>query len=400
MLVGIVGKPNVGKSTLFSAMTMANAAIANYPFTTIEPNRGVAFVRSKCPHTDFNIQCTPRNSRCEGGIRLVPVEILDVAGLVPGAHEGKGMGNKFLDDLRQAQVLIHVVDASGGTNADGQIVEPGSHDPVFDIEFLENEIDFWIAGILQKNWERTAKKAEAEGIKIEEVILERLTGLGITLQMATAAIKSSGLEGKPSRWSDDDILRLGRNIRIVSKPIVILANKSEIAPEKCIERIREYSKREGASPVYFCSADIELALKKAAKAGIIDYHLGSIEIKIKDSSTLNQAQKAALSKMEAFLVKNNGTGVQSALEQAVYSFLNMIVVYPVEDETHLTDKEGRVLPDAHLLKRGSTAKDLAFKVHTDLGKHFIRAINARTRRIVGADYQLEDKDVIKIVADV
>jgi len=99
------------------------------------------------------------------------------------------------------------------------------------------------------------------------------------------------------------------------------------------------------------------------------------------------------------LDKFGSTGVQKCIEEAV-KMLDLIVVYPVEDETHLTDKEGRILPDAYLIPRGSIAKDLAYKVHTDLGDHFIRAVDARTHRIIGSDHKLKDGDVIKIVADI
>src|SRR3989338_7459591 len=109
MLVGVVGKANVGKSTFFKAATLADVEIANYPFATIKPNHGVGFVKIDCIDKEFNIQCNPREGYCVSGYRFVPVNMIDVAGLVPGAHEGKGMGNQFLDDLNQADVLIHVV---------------------------------------------------------------------------------------------------------------------------------------------------------------------------------------------------------------------------------------------------------------------------------------------------
>jgi len=99
------------------------------------------------------------------------------------------------------------------------------------------------------------------------------------------------------------------------------------------------------------------------------------------------------------LHKYGSTGVQECVEKMAFEMLNLIVVYPVEDETHLTDKEGRILPDAFLVPRGSTARDLAYIVHTDIGDHFIRAIDARTHRVIGADYELKDRDVIRIVSD-
>src|SRR3989338_977131 len=115
MLIGVVGKPSTGKSTFFKASTLADVEIANYPFTTIKPNRAVVFVKIECVDKEFGKQCSPRIGYCVNGKRFVAVELLDVAGLVPGAHEGKGLGNQFLNDLNQADALIHIVDISGST---------------------------------------------------------------------------------------------------------------------------------------------------------------------------------------------------------------------------------------------------------------------------------------------
>lgn len=395
MEIGVVGKPNVGKSTFFVSATLAPAEIAPYPFTTIKPNRGIAYLRVKCPHTDFNIQCTPRNSKCQNGIRYVPIELIDVAGLVPDAHKGRGLGNKFLDDLRMAEALIHVVDASGCTDSEGKICPIGSHDPINDVSFLQDEISHWIADIISKGWQRIAKQTELENKKIEEVLQARLTGLGISLQMVIQAVRQSPIPTKPSQWTDDDVLQLAKNIQKISKPMIIAANKHDIAPEENIKKLKST-----VDMVVPTSAEFELALRRAAQAGLIEYELGSNKFKIIKPDKLNDKQKIALQKISDFLIKTSSTGVEKCIETAAFKLLDLIVVYPVEDETHLTDKEGRVLPDAFLLRRGSTALDMAFKVHTDIGKNFIRAINARTKRVIGSEYVLQDGDVIKIVAKV
>jgi ribosome-binding ATPase YchF (GTP1/OBG family) len=396
MEIGVVGKPNVGKSTFFSAATLAPAEIAAYPFTTIDANRGVMYVRAKCPHVEFKMECNPRNSQCENGIRLVPVEAIDVAGLVPDAHKGKGLGNKFLDDLRQASALIHIVDASGATDSEGNPCDVGEHDPLEDVQFLEREINHWIKGILFKDWHRLSKQIEMDGAKVERILAEKLTGLGITEGMIHAALRDAGLGEKTTQWSEEDLLNLSHHIRRHSKPMIIAANKCEIAPEVNLKKLNELK---DYVVIPTCS-EVELALRRASKGDLIDYVPGSSQFNINEGKDLTDAHKNAFKKIQHILEKIGDTGVQRCVEDAVFTLLDLIVVYPVEDETHLTDKDGRVLPDAYLMKKGSTAVDLAYKVHTDLGDNFIRAIDARTRRIVGHDHQLNDGDVIKIVANI
>ncbi len=397
MQLGIVGKPNVGKSTFFNAATKAHAEVANYPFTTIEANRGVMYIRKPCPCRDAHVTCTPHNSRCIDGIRFVPIEAIDVAGLVPDAHKGKGLGNKFLDDLRQAHALIHIVDASGSTDAEGNPCELGAHDPLLDVEFLEKEINYWLFGIIKKSWEIIARKCELENKKIEKMLSEQLTGLGIREEHVTGAIRKINLDStKPSHWKDDQIFKLTHYMRAISKPIIIAFNKCDKAPEDLMEKRKELTQY----IVIPCSAESELALSNAAEKGIISYTPGSNDFTVLKQEGLSEKQLKALEYIRTHVLQKYGsTGVQRCVDEAV-RMLDLIVVYPVQDEHHLTDKEGRVLPDAHLIPRGSTAKDLAYKVHTDLGDHFIRGIDARTHRIIGADHQLKDGDIISIIADI
>lgn len=397
--IGIVGKPNVGKSTFFNAATEAHAEIANYPFTTIDANRGVMYVRSPCPCKDFGLQCNPNNSRCHDGVRFVPIEAIDVAGLVPKAHEGRGLGNKFLDDLRQAHALIHVVDASGCADAEGNPCKTGSHNPLDDVLFLEEEITFWLDGIIKRSWERVARQCEVEGSKIEKKLAERLTGLGVRDEHINSAIKTVGLESsQPSQWSDDDLLKLSDYIRKISKPMLIAFNKCDIAPDNLMQK-KDVLENKGYIVVP-TGAEAELALRKASEAGFIRYNPGDNDFEVLKKDVLSTKQLDGLKYIQTHVLHKYGsTGVQECIEKMAFEMLNLIVVYPVEDETHLTDKEGRILPDAFLVPCGSTAKDLAYIVHTDLGDHFIRAIDARTHRVVGADYELKDKDVIRIVSD-
>lgn len=228
-LLGVVGKPNTGKSTFFSAATLATAEIANYPFTTIKPNRGVGYVSSPCVHVDFNVQDNPNNSLCLDGVRLAPVELIDIAGIVPGAWEGRGLGNQFLDEIRRADALIHIVDASGGTDCEGRSCKPGEHDPVEDVQFLEREITMWMASILKKDWAKVSRTAETEKKGIYGPLEERLAGLGIKRSHIFDAVHKAGLNAdKPTIWSEDDFLKFVDTLRRISKPMLIVANKMDL----------------------------------------------------------------------------------------------------------------------------------------------------------------------------
>ncbi len=373
---------------------MAPVEIANYPFTTIEPNKGVAYVRAPCPCKELGVTCTPHNSLCVKGTRMIPVELLDVAGLVPDAWQGKGLGNQFLDDLRQADALINVVDVSGSTDIEGLPVDPGTHDPTEDILFLRREIECWMREIIKNGFSKIARQARMQGSKPELILHERLAGLNVTEAQVKEALKAVSLPDDPTKWDDDLLLALCTEIRAKAKPMIAAMNKADIAPEGNIEKVKAINEM-----CVVTMAETELALKKAAAAGLIEYVPGDPTFTIAPGKTLNDAQKKALDYMKANMEKYGGTGIQQCIEDAAYKMLDLIVVYPVEDENKFTDHFGRVLPDAFLVPRGSTAKDLAYKIHTDLGDKFIRAVNARTKRTVGADYELQDGDIIRIVAN-
>ena len=388
MKIGLVGKPNAGKSTFFTAATSATAQIGDYPFTTIDKNVGIAYVRKPCPSKELGLDPNPNNSLSVDGIRFIPIEVIDVAGLVPGAHEGKGMGNKFLDDLRQADVLIQIVDCSGTTDLEGNTVEGA--DPLDEIKFLEDELHHWIGEIVVRNWSRSARAVES-GEKIENFLSERLAGLKFTREQVILALRKAQISKPVMHWGSEEGLTLAGYLQEIGKPIVIAANKADISSKDNIEKLDKAS-------AIITAADYELALKNATKAGLITYNSGDSDFSLNDEDQLNDEQKKALETIRQFLKENGSTGVQDCIETAVLEKLDLIAVYPVEDETHFTDSQGRVLPDAYLVPRESTAHDLAYKVHTDIGDSFIRAIDCRSKRIIGKDYELQDGDIIKIVA--
>jgi len=387
--LALAGKPNAGKSTLFKAATMTEVDVANYPFTTVDPNRGVSYVRTDCPCLDREERCG--DEHCHDGKRYVPIELLDVAGLVPGAHEGRGLGNQFLDELTTADVILNVVDASGGTNAEGEPIEVGDHDPVEDVDFVASEIERWLAGIVERNWETVERGSRAPDFSIDDALMELLSGVGASEPAIAATFRALDYPSDPREWTDDDRLALAREIRARTKPLVIVANKADVAPTGNLDRLAAAAER--AIPA---TADGEPALRRGAEAGVIEYDPGDSEFSI--VGDLSTSQRAGLETVEEVVETHGGTGVQRALNEAVYDLLDFITVYPVQNESKWTDGQGNVLPDAFLVPRGSTPRDLAFAVHSDIGEGYLHAVDARSDREIGDDHELTEGDVVKIVS--
>jgi ribosome-binding ATPase len=387
--LALAGKPNAGKSTFYTAATRAEVDVANYPFTTIDPNRGVSYVRTECPCLDLEERCD--NENCRDGKRYVPIELIDVAGLVPGAHEGRGLGNQFLDALTNADAIVNVVDASGGTNAEGEPVDVGSYDPLEEIDFVEREMDRWLAGIVDRNWEGVERQSRSPGFDIDEAVTDVLTGFGASEADVTAVLRGLEYPENPREWTDEHREALARRIRQRTKPIVVAANKADVAPAENLERLRQTGKL-----VVPTTAEGELALRKGAEAGLIEYDPGDAEFGTSDE--LSDGQRRGLEGLGEVVAEHGGTGVQAALDTAVYDLLERFTAYPVQNETKWTDGQGNVLPDAFLLPQGSTPRDLAYAVHSDIGEGYLHAVDARSKRRIGEDHELSEGDVIKIVS--
>ncbi|MEM1535318.1 MAG: redox-regulated ATPase YchF [Candidatus Pacearchaeota archaeon] len=388
MLIGIVGKPNVGKSTFFKALTLSEVEIANYPFTTIKPNEGIAYVKVKCVEKEFGVKCKPNYGYCIDGWRFLPVKVMDVAGLVPKAHLGRGLGNKFLDDLRQANVLLHIVDASGSVDEEGRPTT--GYNPANDVKWLEEEIEAWFYNLITKDWENLKKKA-VHATKPIAMLAERFVGLGINEEQIKQSILQLNLDENFSTWSSEELEKFVKKLRQISKPIVVVANRVDMpSSEKNLDAIKSAT----SGKVFEASAIAELALKELTKQEKINYIPGNSEFEIKRADA---SDKVKLEAITAFLRKYKSTGVQDAIDYAIFELLKYNVVYPVENETKLSDKSGNVLPDAFLMPPGSTALDLAYKIHQEIGKAFVAAIDVRTHKKLGKDYILKHNDIIKIL---
>jgi len=423
MKIGLVGKPNVGKSTFFSSATLAKVDIANYPFCTIDPNVGVAFVaaRLECPCKELRQKlesdgrlgpveendprkgsiCEPRTGSCVGFKRLVPCYLVDVAGLVPGASEGRGRGNAFLADLSNCDALIQVVDAAASTDIEGNPISPqktitdASKSIQEEIDFLALELDNWILGLLEDSWSRGVRRVQSEGEKgILNFLHDKLTGLGSSMILVTKGFEQFKAQNTdttpPWDWQRDVLQLLAKNLRKELFPIHIAANKSDMALSGVLSGVN------ANGIIIPCMADMELALRRASSAGMIDYQIGSSEFSISNKANLNDKQLEALNKMKEKLSLVGSTGVADIIDKVLFDQLDHIVVYPVQDEGQWTDGDGKVLPDAFVVPQGITAKPLAYKVHSDLGDGFIKGVDGRTRRAVGADYELNNGDVLKI----
>ena len=400
MNIGIVGKPSVGKSTFFKAATLSEVDIANYPFTTIKPNHAVGFVKIKDIAQDMGKEANPRMGYVQGKFRFVPVDLMDVAGLVPGAHKGEGMGAQFLNDLNQADALVHVIDISGSVNEKGEPVEAGSYDPANDIRFLEVELDHWYEEILKRGWDKFVRVMQQEKSEVFKAIAKQMSGLGVTEDIAKASLKVLGLnEIQASNWSDEQSFALAGELRKRTKPMLIAANKSDspVGKENLVRLRKEFP----SYKIIPTSAEGELALREAQKKGFIDYIPGETDFNIteKGKETLSEQQQAGLEFIKKSILQSfeEGSGIQEVLNSVVFDLLGRKAIHP-GGVGNLDDKDGNTLPDCFLMKGNATALDFAYALHSDFGDNFVKAINVQSKMPVGKDAILNHLDIIEIMS--
>lgn len=391
MLLGLVGKPSCGKSTFFKSATLADVLIASYPFATIKPNHGVGYVRVDSLCSELGVKCNPRTGFCTGKTRFVPVDLMDVAGLVEGASEGKGLGNQFLDDLRNADAFIHIVDISGTTDSEGK---EGSGNPIEDVRMLENELNKWYVGIFKKVWEKLVKSLQTTKQDIAKAIAKQFSGLKVNEDDVKEVLRKLKLDvDKPINWTEEDLFNFAKELRHLTKPMIVVANKCD--KENSKENLEKLKQEFSELIIIPCSADSELSLRQASKAGLIEYIPGENNFKIFEDK-VSEKQKQALESIQKNVLNVFGsTGVQEILDKTVFDLLGYIAIYPAGAK--LSDSKGNILPDCFLLPKGSTALDFAYYLHTDIGDSFIKAIDVRTKMPIGKDHALKHRDGLEIM---
>ncbi len=392
MEIGLVGAPNTGKSTFFNAATLQSVETGNRPFVTIKPNQGTAYVKVECPHLDLKKKCQCVIGYCVDGKRFVPIKLWDVAGLVPNAWQGKGLGNQFLSDVMVSNALIQIIDVSGKTDVEGNKTETKYENVKTQVEFLEKEIDQWMKELLKKNWGRTIKTTSSDVKSTAEQLSKNFSGLRIETEDVKRVLAENNFD-KPDKWNEQEILKFVTLVRKKTKPMIFACNKIDSGSGmKFFEKLKKDFPKQIFIP---CSAESELALKKANKAGLIKYISGESDFTI--LKEMPESQKKALE----FIKKNvlqqfNGTGVQKILNKVAFDLLNLIVAYPVQDQNKWASGKGHILPDAYLLPKGSNPVQLAFKIHTDFATRFISSIDCRTGKLIGKDTELPENAVVKI----
>jgi ribosome-binding ATPase YchF (GTP1/OBG family) len=395
--IGLIGKTNAGKTTFFNSATLLSAKISTYPFTTKRPNTGTGYVKSLCVCKELDIKDNPKNSACVDGWRFIPIEIIDLPGLIKGSWRGKGLGTQFLSVASQADALLHIVDASGSIDAEGKITKPGMGNPILDVYDIEEELIMWFTNLVKRN-SKTIEKNVKKGVSLDNTLLNLLAGLKVKYEHVKDALEDIKLDDENiSKWNDENIKLFARRIRELSKPTIIIANKMDLpyASDNYDKLVEEF-KDVFVTPS--CS-EAELALRRAEEKGYIKYIPGEEKFEVLNKEGLTKDQIRALNYVQQrVLSKWISTGVQFALNVCVFKLLGMNSVYPVEDSKNLSDKKGNILPDVLLIPNDADILYLASEIHTELAKNIVYAIDARTSLRLPTDYTIKDRDIISIIS--
>ena len=395
--IGLIGKTNTGKTTFFNSSTLSSDEISTYPFTTKKSSTSVGYAIALCVHSEFNVNDNPNNSKCKDGWRYIPIELIDLPGLLKDSWKGKGLGNQFLSIASQSDALLHVVDASGSIDSSGRIAEVGSGDPVSDFADIEEELNMWYQKIFEGNRDKLKKIAESDNDQTN-ALTQLYQGMGVKKSHVKEALRITQLEEKIiENYDIKDSKKFSTELRRISKPTLIVANKIDVkGASKNFQRLRE---RYNDMIVIPASADSELSLRRAEQSELIKYSPGSEQFDILRTNDLNQKQRDALDFIKSDIMgEYMRTGVQFAINVTVFKLLKMNSIYPVTIPEKLSDKKGRVLPDLILLKDGSTIVDLAKEIHSDLTKGLLYGKDLRYNLRVPTNYQLRDRDVISLVS--
>jgi len=349
--IGLIGKTNTGKTTFFNSATLSSEEISSYPFTTKKPVSGIAHAITLCVHPEFKIQDNPNNSKCVEGWRYIPIELIDLPGLIKDAWKGKGLGNQFLSIAAQSDALLHVVDASAGIDSTGKITEVGTGDPISDFADIEEELIMWYHKILEGNRDKVSKLIRT-GSDISDAITDLYRGIGVNKTHVKETLLATQLEEKDFNDFDvGDTKKFSSYLRKISKPTLIVANKIDVeGADKNFSRLLE---RYNDSIVIPVSGDSEFSLRRAEQKGLIKYSPGSEQFEIIKADELTEKQTNALSFIKKGIMgEYMRTGVQFAINVAVFKLLKMNSIYPVANEKNFSDKKGRILPDLLLHKEG------------------------------------------------
>ncbi|KAG9204306.1 hypothetical protein G6514_001380 [Epicoccum nigrum] len=382
-LIGLVGKPSSGKSTTLNS------------FTTIDPQRAIGYLQIECPCARLGLsdRCKPNYGACVEGRRSVPIELLDVAGLVPGAHMGKGLGNRFLDDLRHADALVHVVDVSGTTDAEGKATR--GYDPSQDIVWLRSEIVRWIQGNLMEKWGSIKRRHIAVKATPIETLQNQFSGYGSTSAVVARCLDSLGLLSGTTKvpledWDNDTIERVVNAFTDEKFPTVIALNK--IDHPDADKNVAKIAKTADPKSIVLCSAISEVFLRKLAKQGFVKYVEGSefvdtredlIEMGDPSGGGLKELDDKLKQRIENLkdmvLYRFGSTGVVQVLSRAA-ELLGLVPVFPVRNIQSFTSGSASstaVFRDCVLVKKGSTVGDVYRKVMGDAPLAYVETEGAR-----------------------